>query len=59
MRMLKALYSRNYEHGQCVSGKEGVRGLESIQNSVDALIQRLECNITNAEKDCQQRPEIM
>ena len=42
MTMLKALYLRDDVDRQYVSTKEKGRGLASIKESVDALIQRLE-----------------
>ena len=42
MMMYKALHPRNDTDRLYVSGKEGGRGLASIQDCVDTLIQRLE-----------------
>ena len=45
MTMHKALHLNNVVDRLCVPRQEGGRGLASIQDSVDAFIQRLEDNI--------------
>ena len=55
----KAFHSRDEGEGLYVSRKEGGIGFASIQDSVDALIQRLEDNIKSAEEDWLQRPETI
>ena len=45
MTMHKALHPRDGVDRRYVSRKEGGRGLASIEDSVDALIQRLKDNI--------------
>ena len=49
MTMHKALHPRGDVDRLCVSRKEGGRGLASIEDSVDALIQRLEDYIQKHE----------
>ena len=48
--MHKALHPRDYVDRLYVSRKEGVRGLASIEDSVDALIQRLKDYIEKHER---------
>ena len=48
--MHKALHPRNDVDRLYVSRKEGVRGLASIEDSVDASIQRLEDYIEKHEQ---------
>ena len=50
MTMHKALHPRDDVDRQYVSRKEGGRGLASIENSVDASIQRLEDYIEKHER---------
>ena len=57
MKMHKALHPRDDVDRLYVSRKKGGRGLASIQDSVDASIQRLEDNIKNAEEDWWQQPQ--
>ena len=48
MTMNKTLHPRDDVDRLYASRKEGGRGLASIQDSVDALIQKLEENLKNA-----------
>ena len=48
--MHKALHSRDYVDRLYVSRKEGGRGIASIEDSVDASIQRLEDYIEKHER---------
>ena len=51
MNMHKALHPRNDTDRLYVSRKEGGRGLVSIENNVDASIQRLNDDIENTKED--------
>ena len=51
MTMHKALHSRDDVDRLYVSRKEGGRGLASIEDTVDASIQRLEGYIEKHDKD--------
>ena len=51
MTMHKALHPRDDVDGLYVSRKEGGRGLASIEDTVDASIQRLEDYIENTNED--------
>ena len=55
--MHKAFNSRDDISWLYVSGKEGGRGLASIDDSVDTSIQRRESNMESVKKDWWQRPE--
>ena len=55
--MNKAIHPRYDAERLYVSRKEGGRGLSSIEDSVDASIQRLEHYIESTEKDWLQGPE--
>ena len=50
MTMHKALHPRDDVNRLYVSRKEGGRGLASIEDNVDASIQRLEANIEKHER---------
>ena len=51
MTLQKVLHPRDDVDRLYVSRREGGRGLTSIEDSVDASIQRLEDYIKNAEED--------
>ena len=57
--MHKALHPRDDVDRLYVSKKDGGRGLASIENSVDASIQRQEDYIKRAEEDWLQQQEII
>ena len=58
LAMHKALHSRDDVDRLYVSRKEGGRGLASIEDSVDASIQRLEDYIQNTKEDSLQPPDM-
>ena len=57
MTMHKALHPRDDVDRLYVSRKEGGRGLASIEDSVDASIQRLKNIYKNTKEDSLQPPE--